>query len=249
MFEKFTERARKVMSLSRQEAQNRNNEFISTEHALLAILQEGGGVASKVLAKLGITLKNAREAIDKIEPPPKQPSSLLGQIPFSPRMKRVIELAGETASQASADVIGTEHLLLGLFLEGDGIAAKVLGSFEVTEERLRKEMRDVLGSEADRVTPYLDRVLQAMGKTSLPVPFEGIRKISPPRRIKVRLFTVSEAAPKESYLVVGDVKYSHKQTLILEGISAEEQETVVKGIAGNLDCQIYTIELLTRWER
>ena len=113
MFEKFTERARKVMSLARQEAQRLNSEFIGTEHILLGIIQEGGGVAAKVLKNLNVDLKRIRQEIEKLITPSTSPTVTLGQLPFSPRAKRVIELAGEAASSLGHDVIGTEHLLLG----------------------------------------------------------------------------------------------------------------------------------------
>ena len=126
MFEKFTERARKVMSLARQEAQRLNSEFIGTEHILLGIIQEGGGVAAKVLKNLNVDLKRIRQEIEKLITPSTSPTVTLGQLPFSPRAKRVIELAGEAASSLGHDVIGTEHLLLGLLKENEGIAAQVL---------------------------------------------------------------------------------------------------------------------------
>jgi ATP-dependent Clp protease ATP-binding subunit ClpC len=126
MFEKFTERARKVMSLSRQESQRRNADFIGTEHILLGIVKEGAGVAVKVFKNLGITEEAIVKEVEAIVTPSTSPTATLGQLPFSPRSKRVIELAGEAASQLGSDVIGTEHLLLGLIKENEGIAAQVL---------------------------------------------------------------------------------------------------------------------------
>lgn len=126
MFEKFTERARKVMSLGRQEAQRLNSEFIGTEHMLLGIVQEGGGLAARVLKGMNVSLDRLKEQVEKLLPPSTSPVRTLGQLPFSPRAKHVIELAGDTASQLGHDVIGTEHLLLGLLKEQEGIAAQVL---------------------------------------------------------------------------------------------------------------------------
>lgn len=223
MFEKFTERARKVLSLSRQEAQARNHNFINTEHALIAILREGGGVAAKVLTRMGITLSNLIPSIDKIEAPSKDPSPILGQLPFSPRMKRVLELGCEEASRAANDVVGTEHILLGLFLESDGIAAKVLGQFDVTEDRLRREMHAVLGADAHRIVPGAH--------------VQGIRPI------RITLYTVAEGEPKGDFLVVNNVLYRQLQTVTLDGVPVDKHVSMAMTIAEKMGCQIYTVEM------
>jgi hypothetical protein len=223
MFEKFTERARKVMSLSRQEAQNRNSEFIGTENVMIAILREDGGVAAKVLKRLGMTLMNVVPEIDKIVPTPTTPPVTLGQIPFTPRVKRVIEIAGEEASKAAHDVVGTEHLLLGLFIENEGVTGQVFGKFDVTEHRLRKELRDVLGDDAGRIVPGL----RAPVGTS----------------IRITLFRpLEEGSLGSSYLIVRDVKYSRYQTLTLEGVPAEKVESMAKSVAENMGCSVYTVD-------
>ena len=147
MFEKFTERARKVMSLARQEAQRLESEYICTEHILLGILQEGGGVSAKVLKNLNVDLGRLREEIEKLIMPSTSAPVTLGQLPFSPRAKRVIELAGETASQLRHDVIGTEHLLLGLLKEHEGIAAQVLSKLGLKLDGVRDMVLEVLGAE------------------------------------------------------------------------------------------------------
>lgn len=146
MFEKFTERARKVMSYSRQEAQRLNSEFIGTEHILLGILNEEGGVAFKVLKRLlGEKYKTIRGEIEKLLTVPTIPPTILGQLPFSPRAKRVMELAGEAGSTLGADYLGTEHLLLGLIKENEGIAALVLTNFGLKLEEVRDEILEELG--------------------------------------------------------------------------------------------------------
>jgi len=147
MFEKFTERTRKVLSLARQEAQRLNSEFVGTEHMLLGIIQEGGGRAAKALKNLNVDPKVVRTEIEKLITPSSSPTVTLGQLPFSPRAKRVIELAGEAASQLGHDVIGTEHLLLGLLKENEGIAAKVLTTMGVKFDQIRGMVLEVLGKE------------------------------------------------------------------------------------------------------
>jgi ATP-dependent Clp protease ATP-binding subunit ClpC len=126
MFEKFTERSRTVMQRARAEAQLANSEFIGTEHLLLGILDEGGGVAAKILKSLNLAKAEVLKEVQKRITPPTNPPITLGQLPFSPRSKRVIELAGECADGYGHEVIGTEHILIGLVKENEGIAADVL---------------------------------------------------------------------------------------------------------------------------
>lgn len=145
MFEKFSERARKVMSLARQEAQRLNSECIGTEHILLGIIQEGGGVAATVLKNLNVDLKRIRQEVDELVKPSTGPITTLGQLPYSPRAKNVIELAGNEASQLGHDVIGTEHLLLGLLKENEGIAAQVLTNLGLKLAKVRDMVLEVLG--------------------------------------------------------------------------------------------------------
>ena len=166
MFEKFTERARKVMGLARQEAQRLNSEFIGTEHILLGIIQEGGGVAAKVLKNLQVDLKRIRQEIEKLITPSTSPTVTLGQLPFSPRAKRVIELASEAASQLGHDVIGTEHLLLGLLKENEGIAAQVLTNLGLKLDEVRDMVLEVLG--ADMQQDVDDKLNQKASKSKTP---------------------------------------------------------------------------------
>jgi ATP-dependent Clp protease ATP-binding subunit ClpA len=148
MFERFTERARKVMTLARQEAQRLNSEFIGTEHILLGIIQEGGGVAAKVLKKLNVDVKKTIQEVEKlITPQTSPPTVTLGQLPFSPRAKRVFELSSEAMSQLGNDVIGTEHLLLGLLKENEGIAAQVLLNMGLKLDEVRDATLEILGAD------------------------------------------------------------------------------------------------------
>ena len=137
MFEHFTDRARKTMSLARVECVKNNHEFIGTEHILLGMIHEGSGVGCKVLKLLGIRFEAIVEEVGKVAPPSSVPNQSTGQVPFSPRSKRVIELAGESASQFGHPNIGTEHLLCGLMKENEGIAAQVLNNFGVKLEQIK----------------------------------------------------------------------------------------------------------------
>lgn len=131
LFDKFTDRARKVMSLARQAAQRLNSEFIGTEHILLGIMDEGGNNAVKFLKDVGVTSQAVRREIEKIITPSTSPMVTLGQLPFAPRAKRVLELAGLSAGSEPVD---NGNLLLGLIREKDGIAAQVLTTLGVKED-------------------------------------------------------------------------------------------------------------------
>src|SRR5262245_42942943 len=146
MFDRFTDRAKKVMSFARQEAQRFNHEYIGTEHILLGLVQEGSGVAANVLKNMSIDLEKIRQEVEKIVKT--GPSMVtMGQLPFTPRAKKVLELSMEEASALSHNYIGTEHLLLGLIKENEGIAAQVLLNLGVKLEDVREEVLEFLGAD------------------------------------------------------------------------------------------------------
>jgi len=163
-FEKFSERARRVLTLAQEEAQHLNHSYIGTEHILLGLVREEEGVAAKVLINLGVGLSKVRSAVEFIIGRGEKPSS--GEIGLTPRAKRAIELAIDEARQLGHNYIGTEHLLLGLLHEGEGVAAGVLDSLGITLERARAEITRVLSQGAPRSrlarttsrTPTLDQL-------------------------------------------------------------------------------------------
>ncbi|MCC7398629.1 MAG: AAA family ATPase, partial [Planctomycetes bacterium] len=145
MFDRFTDRAKKVMSFARQEAMKFNHEYIGTEHILLGLIQEGSGVAANVLKNMTVDLEKIRHEVEKIVKT--GPSMVtMGQLPFTPRAKKVLELSLEEASQLSHNYIGTEHLLLGLIRENEGIAAQVLMNLGVKLDEVREEVLEFLGA-------------------------------------------------------------------------------------------------------
>ena len=147
MFDRFTDRAKKVMNLARQEAQRFNHEYLGTEHILLGLVQEGSGVAANVLKQMGVDLSRIRTEVEKIVKT--GPSMVtMGQLPFTPRAKKVLELSLEEASNLGHNYIGTEHLLLGLIKENEGIAAQVLMNLGVKLEDVREEVLDFLGADS-----------------------------------------------------------------------------------------------------
>nr|ADI17958.1 ATPases with chaperone activity, ATP-binding subunit [uncultured Chloroflexi bacterium HF0200_09I09] len=167
-FDKFTERARRVLTLAQEEAQRFNHNYIGTEHLLLGLVREGDGVAAKVLSNLGVELNKVRSAVEFIIG--RGDRSTSGEIGLTPRAKRVIELAVDEARRLNHSYIGTEHLLLGLVREGEGIAAGVLESLGVNLERVRGETTRILaqtqpqsaaagsGARQTARTPTLDQL-------------------------------------------------------------------------------------------
>ena len=138
MFEKFTDRARRVVVLAQEEARMLNHNYIGTEHILLGLIHEGEGVAAKALESLGISLEAVRQQVEEIIGQGQQ--ALPGHIPFTPRAKKVLELSLREARQLGHNYIGTEHILLGLIREGDGVAAQVLVKLGADLNRVRQQV-------------------------------------------------------------------------------------------------------------
>ncbi len=138
MFERFTDRARRVVVLAQEEARMLNHNYIGTEHILLGLIHEGEGVAAKALESLGISLEAVRQQVEEIIGQGQQAPS--GHIPFTPRAKKVLELSLREALQLGHNYIGTEHILLGLIREGDGVAAQVLTKLGADLNRVRQQV-------------------------------------------------------------------------------------------------------------
>jgi ATP-dependent Clp protease ATP-binding subunit ClpC len=146
MFNRFTERARKVIILAKEEAKRFNHDYIGTEHILLGLIREGEGVAATVLEKMGVSLENIRIEIEKlVQPGPA--TQIIGDLPFTPRAKKALELAAEEARSLGHNYIGTEHLLLGLIREEEGVASQVLLNLNLDLSTVRNKVMEVLGSE------------------------------------------------------------------------------------------------------
>jgi ATP-dependent Clp protease ATP-binding subunit ClpC len=149
MFDRFTERARKVIALAREEAGRLGHDYIGTEHLLLGLIREGGGVAAAVLENLSVDLERVRLEVEKLVVIGGG-TLTLGEVPFTPRAKKVLELSVEEAQSLSHNYIGTEHLLLGLIREGEGVAAKVLESLGAKLERAREITINLLGGAGSK---------------------------------------------------------------------------------------------------
>lgn len=231
MFEKFTERSRTVMKLARIHAQRLNSEFIGTEHILLGLLEEGGGVAAKALKAMGVNSTEMSKEIERIVSPlPPAPNPpLVGTIPFSPRAKRVLELSTEEACRAGQDSIGTEHILLGLYMEREGIAFQALDIAGIKAKELRAAIDQILGPKAD--------------KKPAPIALPPTGMVT----MKVWIFKGgSSDTPNQGKLYYKDDKVDVEKvsSVLVVGIPAEIQESVAAAIAINCGAVAFMIEIL-----
>ncbi|MBU4304301.1 MAG: ATP-dependent Clp protease ATP-binding subunit [Candidatus Omnitrophica bacterium] len=167
MFDRFTERARKVILLAKEEAKRFNHDYIGTEHILLGLIKEGEGVAAAVLQNLDLNLDIIRLEVEKlVQPGPSIVTS--GDIPFTPKAKKVIELAMEEARSLGHNYIGTEHLLLGLIRENEGAASQVLLNLGLDLNKVRKEIMELLGTSAANYDPGQAAQASQAGKAKTP---------------------------------------------------------------------------------
>lgn len=175
MFERFTDRARKVMALANQEAQRFNHEYIGTEHILLGLVKEGSGVGANVLKNLDVDLRKVRLEVEKlVRAGPEMVT--MGKLPQTPRAKKVIEYAIEEARNLNHNYVGTEHILLGLLREHDGVAAQVLMNLGLKLEDVREEVLNLLGAGAENDSeisssssgPSADANAKSKGKSKTP---------------------------------------------------------------------------------
>ena len=147
MFERFTEKARRVVVLAQEESRLLSHNYIGTEHLLLGLLAERDGVAARALESLNVTIDAAREQVEEIIGPGQQQSH--GHIPFTPRAKKILELSLREALNMGSEVIDTEHLLLGLIDEGDGVGAQILQRFGATAQPVREAVTRLVNSELE----------------------------------------------------------------------------------------------------
>jgi len=161
MFERFTEKAIKVIMLAQEEARRLGHNFVGTEQILLGLIGEGTGIAAKVLKSMGVNLKDARVEVEKIIG--RGSGFVAVEIPFTPRAKKVLELSLEEARQLGHNYIGTEHLLLGLIREGEGVAARVLENLALDLSKVRTQVIRLLGDTAEVSTPGVGKTAIAEG--------------------------------------------------------------------------------------
>ena len=222
-FDKFTERARRVLTLAQEEAQRFNHNYIGTEHLLLGLVREGDGVAAKVLANLGVELNKVRSAVEFIIG--RGDRAVMGEIGLTPRAKKVIELAVDEARRLNHHYIGTEHVLLGLVREGEGIAAGVLESLGVNLERVRAETTRILsqsmpqsahagGPRAATRTPTVDQLGMDLTAASRAGKLDPV--IGRHREIE-RVIQILSRRTKNNPILIGEPGVG--KTAIVEGLA------------------------------
>ena len=251
MFERFTDRARRVLVLAQEEARLLNHSFIGTEHILLGLIHEGEGLAAKALEALGISLEAVREEVEKTIGP--AGSAPTGSPPFTPRAKKVLELSLREALQLGHNYIGTEHILLGLVREGEGVAAQVLQSLGADLPRVRQQVIQLLsassgrepagattGSTSGEQTPPGSPVLDQFGRnlTQLARDHKLDPVIGRDREIE-RLMQVLSRRTKNNPVLIGEPGVG--KTAIVEGLS---QQIVANDVPDTLrGKQLYTLDL------
>ena len=235
MFERFTDRARRVVVLAQEEARLLNHNYIGTEHILLGLIHEGEGVAAKALESLGISLEAVRAQVEEIIGHGGQAPS--GHIPFTPRAKKVLELSLREALQLGHNYIGTEHILLGLIREGEGVAAQVLVKLGADLSRVRQQVIQLLsgyaGGEGDRrraTTGGGSRGVRSRRARSCSTSSVEISRSSRATRSSTR----SSGARSEIERVMQVLSRRTKNNPVLIGEPGVGKTAIVEGLAQNI---------------
>src|SRR5881409_573488 len=258
MFERFTERARQVVVLAQEEARTLKHNYIGTEHILLGLLREEEGLAARVLESLDITVERVRAQVVRIVGSGEEVTS--GQIPFTPRAKKVLELALREALSLGHNYIGTEHILLGLVRENEGVAARILLDFDADSEKIRNEVIRMLsgpggrrqgsgsggqgaaaaGAGASGEGKKSSKLLDQFGRNLTKLAAEG--KLDPVvgRETEIeRIMQILSSRTKNNPVLIGEPGVG--KTAVVEGLASRIATNRVPELLKNK--QIYTLDL------
>jgi ClpA/ClpB-like protein/UvrB/UvrC motif-containing protein len=230
MFQRFTDRARKVVVLAQEEARRLKHNYIGTEHILLGLIREGEGVAAVTLKSLGISLDPVRQQVEEIIGRGQEKPQ--GHIPFTPRAKKVLELSLRESKQLGHNYIGTEHILLGLIREGDGVAAQVLVRLGADQNRVRRQVIQLLhGRTAEEPRPGAEAGLETAEQQLTAIEQAGIGPDTSDLDEQIEAVRIEKEAAIDAQDFERAVLLRHRETQLRKAKAARQEQRAAGHLA------------------